>query len=126
MGTMGPSYVGSCFSHVAYQGRPKETLCCKEYWSESDGPGTKELLADLEWGNDYKEEPRNGLLIPLSKFVDQHGFGICTRGNPGSTFHCPFGEVMNGMEVVVAAIQHNPVSEVTITHCGVVLPHLSL
>lgn len=126
MGTLGPSYVGACFSHVAYQGKPKETLCCKEYWTESDGPGTRELLADLEWGESHSEEPRTGLLIPLSKMVDQHGFGICTRGKPGGAFHCPFGEVVAGMEVVLAAVQHHPVTEVTITHCGLVLPDLSL
>lgn len=126
MGTMGPSYVGSCFSHVAYKGKPKETLCCREYWTESDGPGMKELLADLEWGDQYTKEPSNGLLIPLSKFIDQHGFGICTRGQTGATFQCPFGEVMSGMEVVLAAVKHHPVTEVTITHCGLVLPELSL
>ncbi|MPC08156.1 E3 ubiquitin-protein ligase TRIM17-like [Portunus trituberculatus] len=126
MGTMGPSYVGSCFSHVAYKGRPKETLCCREYWTESDGRGMKELLADLEWDDQYSKEPRQGLLIPLSKLIDQHGFGICTRGQTGATFPCPFGEVVSGMNVVSAAVNHHPVKEVIITHCGLVLPELSL
>lgn len=126
MGTMGPSYVGSRFSHVAYKNKPKETLCCREYWTESDGPGMKELLVNLEWGDQYTKEPRKGLLIPLSKFIDQHGFGICTRGQIGATFSCPFGEVVSGMEVVTVAVQHDPVQEVTITHCGLVLPELSM
>ncbi|KAG0717609.1 E3 ubiquitin-protein ligase TRIM32 [Chionoecetes opilio] len=125
MGTMGPSYVGSCFSHVAYPDRPKETLCCKEYWTVRDGPGSRELLTDLEWGDEHTEEPCTGLLIPLSRFVDQHGFGICTRGKLGATFHCPFGKVVDGMEVVRAAVEHNPVTEVTITHCGLVLPDMT-
>ncbi|XP_050738587.1 E3 ubiquitin-protein ligase TRIM17-like isoform X1 [Eriocheir sinensis] len=126
MGTMGPSYIGSTFSHVAYQGHAKETLCCEEYVTESGEQGTKELMADLEWGDEYRGEPRTGLLIPLSKFVDQHGFGICTKGRPGGSFNCPFGEVVAGMEVVLAAVRHHPVTDVTITHCGLVLPRLSV
>lgn len=126
MGTMGASYLGSTFSHVAYQGKAKETLCCKEYITESGETGTKELMVDLEWGDEHSCEPRPGLLIPLSKYVDQHGFGICTKGKPGGSFDCPFGEVVAGMEVVMAAVRHHPVTEVTITHCGLVLPRLSV
>lgn len=125
MGTLGPCYAGATFSHVAYQGKAKETLCCKEYVTENGGQGTRELMTDLEWGDEHSREPREGLLIPLSKYVDQHGFGICTRGKPGGTFHCPFGEVVEGLEVVQAAVRHHEATEVTITHCGIVMPKLS-
>ncbi|XP_071532095.1 uncharacterized protein [Panulirus ornatus] len=125
LGTLGPSYVGASFSHVAYMKKARESLCCKEYRSSDGKSCTRELMNDLEWGGEFARTPQEGLVIPLSKNIDEHGFGICTRGQLEGRFHCPFGEVTSGLKFVRAAIRHDPVTEVTITDCGLVLPDLT-
>ncbi|KAK3858603.1 hypothetical protein Pcinc_035219 [Petrolisthes cinctipes] len=126
LGTLGPSYLGASFSHVAYMKKPKETLCCKEYLHSDGTPGKQELFNNLEWGGEFAKDPTKGFVIPLSKNIDEHGFGICTQSQPGGTFHCPFGEVVSGLRVVTQAIKHNSVTEVRISQCGMVLPDLPL
>ncbi|XP_071532109.1 uncharacterized protein [Panulirus ornatus] len=125
LGTLGPSYVGASFSHVAYMKKARESLCCKEYRSSDGKSCTRELMNDLEWGGEFARTPQEGLVIPLSKNIDEHGFGICTRGQLEGRFHCPFGEVTSGLKFVRAAIRHDPVTEVTITDCGLVIPDLT-
>ena len=53
-------------------------------------------------------------------------FGICTNETVDVAMCGPFGRVTEGLDVVQAAFEHNPITEVTITDSGLVLPGLAL
>ena len=53
-------------------------------------------------------------------------FGIITQDcPPRSIVPNVFGKVVRGLEVVVAAARHRPITDVTVAECGVLLtqPH---
>ncbi|KAK7066283.1 hypothetical protein SK128_021800 [Halocaridina rubra] len=87
----------------------------------------KDLMANLEWGDEASGEGREGVVIgaaDVRKGLDPEkgtsGFAICTRDPGRVTFQCPFGEVKSGLDVVKKAVLHEPLTEVTITRCGAV------
>lgn len=123
LGSLGPSYVGASFV-VSSQNQERETLDVQKYMLPDGNTSNKVLMTDLEWGGRFAGPANEGTIMGSYYGVDTHGFGICTRSHLGGTFQCPFGEVSSGMEVVRAAIRHEPVSEVTITDCGLVIPEL--
>nr|XP_053650229.1 uncharacterized protein LOC128700797 [Cherax quadricarinatus] len=125
LGTMGPSLVGAHFRSVSDADKERETIWCTEYASPDGGTGYRELMLDMEWDGEHRREPREGLVVAYSNDVNDYGFGICTKGKPGANFSSPFGEVSSGLEVVRAAVGHEPVTEVTITDCGLVIPDLT-
>ena len=62
----------------------------------------------------------------VGKYINgKLAFGLCTTGRNGAasldTF-TPFGVVSSGLEVLRDAFKHTPITEVTVTHCGLVLP----
>lgn len=79
-------------------------------------------MNQLEWAGTHSKAPQVGHVVAYSGSVDHHGFGIWIKSY--GTTHCSFGEVSAGLEVVEAAMGHDPVTQVTITHCGLVIPDL--
>lgn len=79
----------------------------------------KKWDGNLEWGDEYAKPAREGMLIGVKDGV----FGICTRGQPGGVFQCPFGEVSSpkDLEIVRKAARHEPVSDVIIFNCGILI-----
>lgn len=125
LGTLGPSHVGASFKSVSDMDKERETIWCTEYCSPGGGTGYRALMLDMEWDGEYGSEPRQGLVVAYSNDVNNYGFGICTRGKPGANFSSPFGQVSSGLEVVQSAVRHDPVTEITITDCGLVIPDLT-
>nr|XP_045594695.1 uncharacterized protein LOC123755847 [Procambarus clarkii] len=123
LGSLGPSYRASKFHGVAKPGAPGETLAGGKYLTP-EGTSVQGLMQGLEWGGEYISEKVEGLVVgarggepELDAF-----FHICTREHKGKKFACAFGEVVEGMDVVHAAVKHVRVREVTIVDVGVVIP----
>ncbi|XP_071516934.1 tripartite motif-containing protein 10-like isoform X2 [Panulirus ornatus] len=123
LGTFGASYVGASLIVSSYN-HERETLDVRKYILPDGSASNKVLMTDLEWGGRFEGPANEGIVMGSYYGVGTHGFGICTRCQPNGTFQCPFGEVLSGMEVVRAVISHEPISEVTITDCGLVIPEL--
>ncbi|XP_042231984.1 tripartite motif-containing protein 6-like isoform X2 [Homarus americanus] len=126
LGSMGPSHIGASFKKISDKNKERETIWCTEYYSRSGEMGYRALMLDMEWEGEYSKIPEEGLVVGYSNDINDYGFGICTKGKPGANFSGPFGEVSLGMEVVHAAVRYEPVTEVTITDCGLVIPDMTL
>lgn len=127
MGTFGVSYVGSPFRLVQNKGRPREYLSGGWYINPRDGMLTnKDLMTGLEWDGEAIGESHQGAVLGVIYGNGESGFGICSRQQVGGTFKCLFAEVVDGMDVVKAAVRHSPVSEVIITKCGLVFPDIAM
>ncbi|XP_068230789.1 E3 ubiquitin-protein ligase TRIM13-like [Palaemon carinicauda] len=125
MGTFGVSYAGSPFRLVQNKGRPREYLSGGGYANPRDGMFTnQDLMSGLEWDGEATGESRQGAVLGVIYGNGVSGFGICSREQVGGTFKCLFGKVVNGIDVVKAAVRHHPVSEVVITKCGLVFPDI--
>ncbi|XP_071516758.1 uncharacterized protein [Panulirus ornatus] len=120
-GTLGPTYVGASFT-ISSHGQEREALDIPKYVLPNGDKSSKVLMTELEWGGRFTGPANEGVVMGSCHGEDTHGCGICTRGQPGGTFKCPFGEVLSGMDIVKAAINHEPISEVTISDCGLVIP----
>ncbi|KAK7075973.1 hypothetical protein SK128_005123 [Halocaridina rubra] len=127
LGTFGVSYAGTTFEGVMQDDIPRETLVGGWYISQEDGAFTcKELMTDLEWGGTAEGGAAEGVVMGvLDEFAGDSKFGICTRGERGTTFKCPFGMVVSGLDVVKSAVRHIHESDVTITRCGLVIPNFT-
>jgi len=113
LGTPAPgiAYRGSRFSNVDEKGENGEQLrmstdsrCNRAYVEDLEDVGFDECLA--------------GLVCR----VGPAGFQICTRDDPGSYFPRALGHVIEGMDVVMEATQHEPITEVMVTEVGVIVP----
>ncbi|CAL4199035.1 unnamed protein product [Meganyctiphanes norvegica] len=120
LGTTGPSYRGARFYGMPWpqHHRQMHSLTCREYMSENI-PRTEPLMEGLAENIDNQVEM---CLSGLVARVDDTGFEICTRDEPDAYLHNVLGEVMEGMSIVREAANHEPVSEVYISQCGVVIP----
>lgn len=78
----------------------------------------------LEWGGQHSKIETEGLVTGMFG-INYLAFAICVQGQTNVAMNAPFGKVVAGLEVAKDAFQHNPVTEVTITQCGLVLPGLS-
>lgn len=126
VGTLGPSFVGSFFTRVNDKGEPGETLIGGKYYCHREKRFvSKGLLDNLEWGDEHGDADRAGYVADYSDGNSKHDtlFGICTSDNPGMDLVIPvLGQVTAGLEVVSAAASHQPVTDVTITQSGLVIP----
>ncbi|XP_042231986.1 uncharacterized protein LOC121872923 [Homarus americanus] len=123
LGSLGSSYVGASFVVTAHN-QERETLDVRRYVLPDGSTSNRILMSDLEWGGRFSGPAKKRTVMGSFYGTDTHGFGICTRGQPLGTFQCPFGRVSSGMGVVEVAVRHNPITEVTITDCGIVIPDL--
>ncbi|XP_071539482.1 uncharacterized protein [Panulirus ornatus] len=124
LGTLGPSYKGSTFSYVARKGEPGERLVGGVYLTEDGGSSSHQLIQGLEWRGEYLGPASEGTIGGSRGRQAKYNscFCISSRDNPIGQYYCPFGKVVSGLGVVRAAIQHDPVSDVTITDAGLVVP----
>lgn len=121
LGAFGPTYTGSSFV-ISNHNQERETLDVRKYMLPIGTSCNKILMSDLEWGGIYAGPVKEGLVMGSYYGPDTFGFGICTRGQSGGTFQCPFGEVVSGMDVVQAVMRHEPIHMVSISDCGMVIP----
>ncbi|KAK8741358.1 hypothetical protein OTU49_002625 [Cherax quadricarinatus] len=122
LGTLGPSYKGSRFMYVARKGQPGERLVGGVYVVEGGGSSSHQLMEDLEWRGEYLGPAKEGIVGGSRGRQAKYNscFCISSRDNPTGQYYCPFGQVVSGLEVVRAAVQHHPVSDVTIMDTGLV------
>ncbi|XP_069192181.1 uncharacterized protein [Procambarus clarkii] len=121
-GQRGHTYRNTKLLGVWGKGQPGEWVEGGDYES-NDGEGGAPLLPDLK--GQYRELGRAGAVlcwgVPGGPMSAQ--FGITTRDRPGGgQWVNVFGDVVSGLDVVRAAVNHSDITEVTVVDCGVVLP----
>ncbi|XP_069176992.1 uncharacterized protein [Procambarus clarkii] len=104
------------------KGQPGERVGGGDYES-NDGEGGAPLLPFLQ--GQYRESGRAGAV--WSRYVlggpRSAQFAIITRDlQGGHQWPYVFGDVVSGLDVVRAAVNHSDITEVTVVDCGVVLP----
>ncbi|XP_069161662.1 tripartite motif-containing protein 59-like isoform X1 [Procambarus clarkii] len=119
-GQRGHTYRNTKLLQVCYKGLPGEWVEGGDYESK-DGWGGAPLLPDLQ--GLYRRSGRAGAVWSLWGLGDPRcaQFVITTRD---SRVQCArvFGDVVSGLDVVRAAVNHSDIREVTVVDCGVVLP----
>ncbi|XP_069193072.1 uncharacterized protein [Procambarus clarkii] len=120
-GQRGPSYLNTKLLWVRAKGRPRECVYGGDYES-NDGRGGAPLLPHME--GQYPESGRAGAVCcRWLGSVRSAQFAITTKDRQdGHQYSGVFGEVVSGLDVVRAAVNHSDVTEVTVVDCGVVLP----
>ncbi|XP_050708778.1 uncharacterized protein LOC126993659 [Eriocheir sinensis] len=123
-GQRGPSYRNTSLLGVVKKGQLGEFVWAGDYES-NDGEGDSILLPDLNKGK-YRRSGRLGDVCGLLWNDHTQGvrglFGIFTKYCLESqNSSLVFGEVVEGLPVVVEAAQHSNIREVTVVDCGVVL-----
>ncbi|XP_069193773.1 tripartite motif-containing protein 5-like [Procambarus clarkii] len=121
-GQRGHTYRNTKLLQVWRKGQPGECVGGGDYES-NDGEGGAPLLPDLQ--GQYRKSARAGAVLarwsPESPRSAQ--FIIITRDRQdGVHWSCVFGDVVSGLDVVRAAVNHSDITEVTVVDCGVVLP----
>lgn len=134
MGTLGPSLLKAKASD-----KVRNMIVFRSAVDKNNQSVSHALLTGLEWGSKHSKSEAEGLVTGLTSYDNKVydynkrcnfypnadlAFGICTQGQTDTVLNAVFGKVVEGLEVVKEAFQHNPVSEVTITSCGMVMPGL--
>ncbi|KAK7083187.1 hypothetical protein SK128_013132 [Halocaridina rubra] len=123
LGLQGPCYKGGTF-RSSHKDDFKERICgC--YYKGLDGTfSTKGIMENLEWDGEYAGKSYEGLVVGTSGGRSDMDalFSIYTKVKSRATCFCPFGEVVSGLDVVKQALMHDPVSDVSIKGCGIVIP----
>lgn len=132
LATLGPSFKGSRFSYVTRKGEPGERLVGGTYLTgeEREESGSSvttsshQLMEDLEWRGEYIGPAREGTVGGSRGRQAKYNscFCISSRDNPIGQYYCPFGQVVTGLDVVRQAIEYDPISQVAIMDCGLVVP----
>ncbi|XP_069162988.1 tripartite motif-containing protein 5 isoform X3 [Procambarus clarkii] len=147
LGTLGPSLAGSAINSVNHIGQDPENILVNSYIDKMQ-IGNTNVLASLETSCDMDRSTTEGTVTSANIGSNIFGFMIWTKGHPFNSCpyvnvtynshyygyvaqnnsscnnHFHFGEVTSGLEVVQAAIGHNPITEVKITGCGLSIPDL--
>ncbi|XP_069192070.1 tripartite motif-containing protein 59-like [Procambarus clarkii] len=121
-GQRGHTYRNTKLLRVWDKGQPGECVVGGDYES-NDGWGGAPLLPDLQ--GQYRESGRAGAVWARGGlFGPMHSqFIITTRDRQdGRQWSDVFGDVVSGLDVVRAAVNHSDIKEVTVVDCGVVLP----
>ncbi|CAL4067464.1 unnamed protein product, partial [Meganyctiphanes norvegica] len=125
MGTLGASYKGAYFAGVYRKdgNASGECLKCEEYICSNGTKGRKALLDNLEWKGEHSKDQIEGMVVAAGGGKAEWGgaFHICTRVDPSYKFSCPFGEVVQGLDVVKEVVTYEPVSQVKISDTGVII-----
>nr|XP_045589026.1 tripartite motif-containing protein 59-like [Procambarus clarkii] len=107
---------------VGDKGQPGEYVAGGDYES-NDGEGGAQLLPNLS--GSYRESRREGTVRARCGLEGPKSaqFIITTRElQRGTQWLKVFGDVVSGLDVVRAAVNHSDITEVTVVDCGVVLP----
>ncbi|XP_069193063.1 uncharacterized protein [Procambarus clarkii] len=121
-GQRGPSYLNTKLLQVCNKGGPEEWVEGGDYES-NDGEGGARLLPHLR--GQYRWSGQAGAVWARWGSWDPRSaqFAIITRDEPdGGQLPHVFGNVVSGLDVVRAAVNHSDITEVTVVDCGVVLP----
>ncbi|XP_069180709.1 peptidyl-prolyl cis-trans isomerase-like [Procambarus clarkii] len=123
-GQRGHTYRNTKLLGVVYKGHPGEHVVGGDYES-NDGKGGAPLLPDLQ--GQYRQSGQAGAVRsgcwPLGEGLRSAQFVIITRDlQAGQQWPGVFGDVVSGLDVVRAAVNHSDITEVTVVDCGVVLP----
>ncbi|XP_050730493.1 uncharacterized protein LOC127005592 isoform X3 [Eriocheir sinensis] len=123
-GQRGPSYRNTNLLWVVRKGRLGESVIAGDYES-NDGKGTSRLLSDLDKG-EYRRSGRLGDVCGLRwsghNRCARGLFGIFTKNRQENDMSgLVFGEVVEGLPVVVEAAKYSNIRKVTVVDCGVVL-----
>ncbi|XP_069180680.1 uncharacterized protein [Procambarus clarkii] len=122
-GQRGHTFRNTKLLRVGDKGRPGERVKGGDY-ERNDGQGGAPLLPDLQ--GQYRESGQAGTVgsgwgLPGGPKSAQ--FVIATRNRQaGDQWPNVFGDVVSGLDVVRAAVNHSDITEVTVVDCGVVLP----
>ncbi|XP_069193755.1 peptidyl-prolyl cis-trans isomerase-like [Procambarus clarkii] len=121
-GQRGHTYRNTKLLEVWDKGQPGECVGGGDYGS-NDGKGGAPLLSDLQ--GQYRRSDRAGAVLCWLAPGDPKSaqFTITTRDLQGGKQRVNvFGDVVSGLDVVRAAVNHSNIREVTVVDCGVVLP----
>ncbi|XP_069167578.1 peptidyl-prolyl cis-trans isomerase-like [Procambarus clarkii] len=121
-GQRGHTYRNTKLLQMWDKGEPGEWVVGGDYES-NDGEGGAPLLPDLQ--GQYRESNRAGAVLASWGLGSPRSaqFVITTRDlQDGDQWSCVFGDVVSGLDVVRAAVNHSDITEVTVVDCGVVLP----
>ncbi|XP_069158971.1 peptidyl-prolyl cis-trans isomerase-like [Procambarus clarkii] len=121
-GQRGHTYRNTKLLEVWHKGKPGEWVRGGDY-ERNDGEGGAPLLPHLQ--GQYRESGRAGAVFSLYRPWGPRSaqFVIITRDcQDGGQFTDVFGDVVSGLDVVRAAVNHSDITEVTVVDCGVVLP----
>ncbi|XP_069192271.1 peptidyl-prolyl cis-trans isomerase-like isoform X2 [Procambarus clarkii] len=121
-GQRGHTYRNTKLLWVLGKGKPDEYMVGGDYES-NDGKGGAPLLPDLQ--GQYRRSGRAGAVLCCDDLGGPRSaqFIITTRDlQDGRQWSHVFGDVVSGLDVVRAAVNHSDITEVTVVDCGVVLP----
>ncbi|XP_069180674.1 uncharacterized protein [Procambarus clarkii] len=122
-GQRGHTFRNTKLLGVGYKGHPGECVVGGDYES-NDGQGGARLLPDLR--GQYRESRQAGAVWSWWRWPGgptSAQFNITTRDlQAGHQRSGVFGDVVSGLDVVRAAVNHSDIREVTVVDCGVVLP----
>ncbi|XP_069192231.1 peptidyl-prolyl cis-trans isomerase-like [Procambarus clarkii] len=121
-GQRGHTYRNTKLLVVVDKGHPGECVGAGDYES-NDGKGGAPLLPDLK--GQYRESRQAGAVLAMGRPGNPRcaQFAITTRDLPDDDqWSYAFGDVVSGLDVVRAAVNHSDIREVTVVDCGVVLP----
>lgn len=127
LGTLGPSFVGSHLLSVTMPGSPSEAVGAGMYRDARGEMTAMPLLTGLEWGGEYQVQETRGLLVASCEGRPETDslYSIITgSGSQDAVYPCKFGWVSSGMEYLTEAVHYDPVEQVKVTQCGLVLPRL--
>ncbi|XP_069192278.1 uncharacterized protein [Procambarus clarkii] len=121
-GQRGHTYRNTKLLRVWNKGQPWECVVGGDYES-NDGCGGAPLLPDLQ--GQYRGSGQAGVVLAWGELGGPWSaqFVITTRDRQdGVQWLNVFGDVVSGLDVVRAAVNHSDIREVTVVDCGVVLP----
>ncbi|XP_069180701.1 uncharacterized protein [Procambarus clarkii] len=128
-GQRGHTFRNTKLLWVGDKGQPGECVVGGDYES-NDGQGGAPLLPDLQ--GQYRQSGQAGAVWSGSVVASwcrapggptSAKFNITTRDRQdGHQWPYVFGDVVSGLDVVRAAVNHSDITEVTVVDCGVVLP----
>ncbi|XP_069192262.1 uncharacterized protein [Procambarus clarkii] len=121
-GQRGHTYRNTKLLRVVNKGQPGEWVKGGDYES-NDGKGGAPMLPDLQ--GRYRRSGQAGAVRALGGPGGSRcaQFVITTKDLPdGVQWSNVFGDVVSGLDVVRAAVNHSDITEVIVVDCGVVLP----
>lgn len=125
MGSLGPSFIGSRLLSVDGRGTAGESIGAGMYRDARGVMSAMPLLTGLEYGGMYQTGVSRGLLVASSGGNPELDclYSIITGdGGGGGSSQCKFGWVVSGLELLREAAHYQPLHDVWVSQCGLVLP----
>lgn len=125
-GSLGPSYLRTCFLEVARKGASGEQIWGGDY-EQNDGTGGA-ALPGMDRGTKNNQEVVAGLVggFYFSGYGQDRNpshFGIYTRDMPGYVEMSSMGRVIEGMDVLTSIVRLENTRDAFISDCGLLLSH---